>query len=65
MSSRIVGSNFSRHFDGEKCQRCADNRKVRVFRTGYFGQSTNSGKHEFCDSPLTVGVFEHRNGVKS
>ena len=60
-----MGSNFSRHFDGEKLQRGADNRKIRVLRTGYFGQSTNSGKHEFCDSLLTVGVFEYRNAMKS
>ena len=63
--SRIVGSNFSRHYGVEKLQRCAENRKIRVFRTGYFGQSTNSGKHEFCDSPHTIGVFQHRNVVKS
>ena len=60
-----MGSNFSRHFDGEKTERCADNRKIRVFRTGYFGQSTNSGKHEFCDSQHTVKVFEYDNVEKS
>ena len=40
--SRIVGSNFSRHYGVENPQRCAENRKIRVFRTGYFGQSMNS-----------------------
>ena len=56
--SIIVGSNFLRHYDDEKPQRCPENRKIRVFRTTYFEQSTNSGKHEFCDSLHTVGVFE-------
>ena len=63
--SKIVDSNFSRHYGVEKSQRCAQNRKIRVFRTGYFGQSMNSGKHEFCDSLHTVGIFEYRNAVKS
>ena len=30
--SRIVGSNFSRHYDIQKLQRCAENRKIHVFR---------------------------------
>ena len=63
--SRIVGSNFSRHYGVEKPQRCAENRKIRVFRTGYFGQSMNSGKHEFCDSARTFEVFDYRNAIES
>ena len=30
--SRIVGSNFSRHYGIQKFQRCAENRKTHVFR---------------------------------
>ena len=63
--SRIVGSNFSRHYGVEKLQRCAKNRRIRVFRTDYFGQSTSSGKHEFCDSLHTVEIFDYRNAVES
>ena len=58
ISSRIAGSNFPRHYGVQKPQRYPENRKIRVFRIGYFGQSTNSGKYKFCDSLHTVGVFE-------
>ena len=63
--SRIVGSNFSRHYGIQKFQRCAENRKIHVFRTSQIGQNSQSGKHEFCDSPHIVGVFHHPNVMKS
>ena len=63
--SRIVGSNFSRHCGSQKLQQCAQNLKIRVFRTSYFDQFMNSGKHEFCDSARTVEIFDYHNAMKS
>ena len=39
--------------------------KVVFFGLNYFGQSRNSEKNEFCDSPRTDKVFEYHNITKS
>ena len=39
--------------------------KFMFFGLSYFGQSRNSGKHEFCDSPRINEVFEYQNIMKS